>query len=130
MAASYSERFLHGSGPGFTKSWTVPSGHRAVIRHIALTSSGTAGDWGQVVVAGALLLTYYFPAAIRFHYEEVRFTAYGGETMTLATGGSQMGGALNGFLFREDLRALAVDLPPAWGEGGEEWVTHVDLPVL
>lgn len=129
MASIYSERFLHGQGPGFTRSFTVPSGHRAVIRHVSLTSSGTAGDYGQCIVAGSVLLTYTFPASLRFHYEEVRWTVYAGETMTLATGGSQMGGALNGFLFREDLRSSVLDLPPVWGEGGEEWVSHLDVPV-
>lgn len=129
MASSYSERFLHGQGAGFTKSFTVPSGHRAVLRHIALTSSGTAGDWGQVIVAGVLVLTYYFPAALRYRYEDVRFTAYAGEQLTLAMGGSQMGGALNGFLFREDLRSALLGLPASSGDGGEDYLAPEDLPL-
>jgi len=101
VSRPYSVRFLTGSGTAVDQTYTVPSGYRAVVRHVAASSGGVAGDYVQLFVAGVTCLTYTFPVSERSRMWDVRWVAYGGEKIRVATGGSQAAVHVSGFLFAE-----------------------------
>lgn len=111
MSRPYSVRFLTAAGTAIDQSYTVPAGYRAVVRHVAASSGGVAGDYVQVFVAGVTCLTYTFPVSERSRFWDVRWVAYAGEKIRCATGGSQATMHLSGFLFAEGVSAAGAPAP-------------------
>lgn len=112
MAARvYSTRFIATAGGDAGLTWSCPGGFRAVVRQITVITTGVAGDWAQVIVAGWNVLLVEYPAQPRNHYYDVRFTVYAGENVTSLGSSAGVHTVINGYLFEE---------PPAGGDAPSE----------
>lgn len=97
----YSECFVLTHAIDMWVDYWVPAGMRAVVRDVSVTGGGLSTEWAQAEVAGITLMTLYFPAGQRQQYFPVRWTVYEGQRLGLYLHGSQMFGAINGFLFED-----------------------------
>jgi hypothetical protein len=101
-ARPYSARFMSGRGASRRETYTVPAGRRVVVRHFSVLFWTTAGQSAMLFVHGISLFYFLAPAANTAAFEEVRFTAYEGETIFVQTAGSDVAYGVDGFLFADD----------------------------
>jgi hypothetical protein len=122
----YSTRFIAKYDSAGTTGYTVPAGHRAVIKRIDQVNSYGQTHVVQVFVSG--LLVYDSPnlASVRFKSQEMFLPVYELEVIVLYLGGTQIAGIVSGFLFAdqaggagdahaEQLPVGSMDPPPPWG---------------
>lgn len=98
----YSVRFMSGRGTSRRETYTVPAGRRAVVRHFSVLFWTVTGQSAMLFVHGISLFYFLAPAANTAAFEEVRFTAYEGETIFVQTAGSDVAYGVDGFLFADD----------------------------
>jgi len=96
----HSVRFMSGFLTNEKETYTVPEGYRAVVRHLALVS------WGEnaaayLTVHGAVVWILSLPAANDFFFQDVRFTAYERETISISLYTAQQTYSVDGFLFED-----------------------------
>lgn len=103
MAAKpYSVRFMSGRGGNRTETFTVPDRKRAVVRHLSFVYWTGINDAGVLIVHGIPLYFGLGQAPRELVFEEVRFTAYEGETIACNVAGPDVSYAVDGFLFNDD----------------------------
>lgn len=98
----YSVRFMSGRGSSRRETYTVPAGRRAVVRHFSVMFWTATGQSAMLFVHGISLFYFLAPAANTPAFQEVRFTAYEGETIFVQTAGSDVAYGVDGFLFVDD----------------------------
>jgi hypothetical protein len=101
MATAYSTRFILGTGASFSHVYTVPAGHRAVLRDLSAT--GYSGDNAAIalLVTGTTIAYHVFPAQYSFYQWEGRIVAYAGEPVQLSSAGASVVAVLSGYLFAD-----------------------------
>lgn len=97
----YSVRFMSGRGAGRRETFTVPDGKRAVVRHLSLLIWPAAGNSVFIYVHGIPVFYVLSQAPSEMHFEEVRWTAYEGETIETIVAGADSSYALDGFMFTD-----------------------------
>lgn len=115
MAEVYSRRFIAGRGGDSTWTYAVPAGRTAVVRFVAINVFAVVSTT-YLRVAGQPVYQYTPPGPSRSTFEDVRYTAYGGELIEVVVVGSDTAFHVSGFEFAGQAQALsdpeAVPFPP------------------
>jgi len=98
----YSERLL--STPGHTGwvIWTIPAGHRAVVKHLALVNYGEADVYVQLAIAGEAFFGKDVPGPTDGLQQGGMWVGYGGETIGIYCAGPGCGVGIYGYLFADN----------------------------
>ena len=105
----YSERFLSVNEANAWHFYTVPSGHRAVLRNIMFSTTQGAGSQVLAAAAGVLIALLVFPATYDFRSIDCRVVVYAGETLGGFSDSSSSHVTMSGYLFSDtQLRARPV----------------------
>lgn len=105
----YSETFLRNLNAGWT-TYTVPVGHRVVIKTVSFSNTGgIAGSYG-FELAGIWVIYGSFPAAQQTVIHQLMAVAYAGQSFGLYATAGQCSRVASGYLFRE--HALLRARPP------------------
>lgn len=112
MAAPvYSHRFVQVQVPGTWAGYTVPGGHRAVVRSIMMSTYQQSDGEAYVSVAGITIARAVFQAGTFTQNVDTRLVAYAGEAIMALTYGVQTRVVVGGYLFVDP--ASAKGPPPA-----------------
>lgn len=100
MARVYSERFILWQSVALeTRQYTVPAGHRAVVRQVTVNNASSGVATLFVAVASYYVFRIDLPAPPAARTEEVRWTLYAGEALICQASATNMRVQLDGFLF-------------------------------
>lgn len=102
MRPVYSESFLAGVHIGGTLRYTVPAGHRAIVKSILSVSLAGNGAGFNVYIAGVMLWWHAYPAAGSQQLLGLMAVAYGTQPIDLVHGGSSLHTTVAGYLLDED----------------------------
>lgn len=126
MAGVYSVRFGHVSGIGKATVYNVPQGMRAVVRAVSWANQSGTNARCWVAVGGFYVFVKAIPGAMEGGSQDLRMVAYAGETVVLATTGTDIGAHLSGFVFPDPEGPAAMasvseefshSVPPDWPGG-------------
>ena len=100
---SYSERLVIAETEGVVTNWTVPAGKRASLQSVVAANNSPAARSVYLLLRGEVVWSHVIPAnegvTLRF-----MLVAYAGEVVgALFLGSSEMGIAVSGFLFDDEL---------------------------
>lgn len=95
----YSVRFLLATGNGIVVTYTVPAGHRAVVRSVLATNEQATASYFYVQLNGFSIWAADLPAARRSVDLECRLVAAAGERIGVYTVGPEIRVAVSGYLF-------------------------------
>ena len=115
----YSTRLGRSGDAGVSVRYTVPAGHRAVIKSIVAAAVIAAPAQDQLGAAGQLLYIRTFQATPASLVESITAVVYAGETIDCWVEKTDMWLTVSGFLFndtvlaRRDLRSELVEGSPA-----------------
>lgn len=97
----YSERFLL-IGLGVEDLiYTVPAGHRAVVRSITASSWTTTAALVQVMVGGSPIALFHLQAQWESHALAVHVPLYAGESLRLVASVADIYASASGYLFAD-----------------------------
>lgn len=124
MASAYSERLVVVSAEGWS-SWTVPLGHRAVVRTATSATYVTAAAAVEIWIAGAPQLLFSHQVLKSSRVFDVRLVAYGGEAVQIFQSAIDVITALHGYIFKDDSQRMGpltppddpASVPPGWTAG-------------
>lgn len=97
----YTERFLQVYEGGLWFKWSVPGGHRAVIKSIDCVSTTTSGGQVIVHVGAAEVSIVSLPGAVGAVHEPATIAVYAGEDISVILSSSALRCAITGYLFRD-----------------------------
>lgn len=120
----YSTRFIAASGADVTRTYTVPSGYRAVITSQVFSNSSTTAAYATVFVANVVLYRHDFQASVGSAAVQLRAVVYGNEQIAVYTSTSGIRAVLSGYLFQET-PGTELELQPA--QEGEEYPGDLEL---
>lgn len=115
MPRAYTERFLHVGPLAGTTYFTVPVGHRAVVRSLAARNDASTAGNVVLIVAEFVIYQVAIPAAAGSSATyETRQVAYATERVGLSISGSVQV-MLSGYLFEDSVGkpALVYERSPA-----------------
>lgn len=107
----YSERFCAVSAPGIWNYFTVPAGHRAIVRCITVTVIAGTPAAVYVAVGPTYLTAKPYPASTALVLGEYRVPIYAGESIGLQTAGSECFATVSGYLFKDPPTAGVLPAP-------------------
>lgn len=119
----YSETFTRTAAAGGWTSYTVPAGHRAVVKSASFINGSAAAGEYACRVGGIMVVYGQFPASFVGVVVNFMAVAYAGqkvETLAAAAGVHQTS---SGFLFRDSAVAGDRELEEGWTEWtpGDPW---------
>lgn len=115
----YSERFIICQAVAGYFTYTVPAGHRAVIKCITALNFGTAASTFSCSISGSTLVFESLPGGAFRTYTQLHVPAYASEFVRMETSSATMALSCSGFLFAsagEGRAARPVHVLP-WEEG-------------
>jgi hypothetical protein len=112
VAPLYSERFLQVAGTTVPKSYTVPAGHRIVLRCIELVQASQIDTQLIVTLGGIYIWNVLLPGGVGYAHFDTRQVAYAGELLQMQSVGGTGHAVASGYLF-EDTSPRAQQLPEA-----------------
>lgn len=115
MSRVYSHRFGNVAGLGKATVYNVPAGKRAVVRCVTWANQSGTNARVWVAIAGFYVFVRTIPGAMEGGAQDLRLVAYAGETVVLATTGTDIGAHLSGYLFEDP------EGPPAMAAASEEF---------
>jgi hypothetical protein len=97
----YTQRFiLFGTG-GSEWAYTVPAGHRAVIKSFTAHHSGTTAGANAALWLQGVVISIAAPGADATLALALTCAAYAGEVITVTTFGTGVSGQVSGFIFED-----------------------------
>lgn len=103
MAAHpYSTRFCHGRGSSQNDVYIVPTGYRAIVKHVELTCYAAGVAETTLFVGGVVALAWAAPGAKTYRSAAVMLVAYAGEGIVLNNNAVDMSWHVAGYLLRDD----------------------------
>lgn len=100
MSTVYTQRFLMVAGEGGAGVYTVPAGHRAVIRCLTVYDGASATGRG-VLWIGANPIVARTPGATQSVALELWLAVYAGENLSLTTYGTSTAASCTGYIFAD-----------------------------
>lgn len=111
MGRIHSTRFLHGYGDNSATSYTVPAGHIALVRGLAVSNYSGTGGTIEVGAGGIHAFRRILPASSGGSWDELRLVAYAGEVVFVQTGPGDLRYHLAGFLLESSTGQLGEQKP-------------------
>lgn len=108
--ALYSVRLLRVVTPGTWTTYTVPPGHRAVVRTISAANRGSGDGFVRAILVDADILYRVIPASSSLVYGEYRHVLYEGETLWGFTDSATCHLVVSGYVFNDE--ASGREQPP------------------
>jgi len=114
----YSERFLHGRSTNGQQVYTVPAGHRAVVKCITVQTFTVTGAYGLVRCAGQPLLYLVARTVDENRTVTGQWVAYEGELIEALTGAGDVAWHVAGYLLADPAGRAAKASALELGEHG------------
>src|SRR3954447_2585213 len=97
----YTQRFIIWDGVGGVRtSYTVPAGHRIIVRSI-LAWGDAVGAGFNVELGAATVYLWTAPGPYAATAQAVHIAAYAGEVLSVLRSGTRTGGVLTGYIFED-----------------------------
>lgn len=101
MSKIYSETFLRITLAGTIIGYTVPAGHRAVVRSVLAVQGGTLPGQALIWIAGVNTCTIPLPGTYKTENVDCRAVAYAGQKIEGYSTASGINLTISGYLFED-----------------------------
>lgn len=103
----YSERFLVQNAPLAWKNYRIPSGHRAIVKSVTVSSDAAAGGPVHLYLAGYPLIIASAPVGIASLSYAIYGVAYAGDLLSIYIEPARTYAQVSGYLFVDPSGATA-----------------------
>jgi hypothetical protein len=97
----YSERLIRVKDAQTAKTYTVPQGHRAVVRSIVIVNYSGLDGYVNCQVDGHCVCLVIYPGEPRNFVRDLRAVAYAGDVLTVITNAAHFHVTMWGYIFRD-----------------------------